>query len=584
MEIKRIKEEIISLFRNTLPNLPADFIFEINIPSQSEMGDLTLSCFSLAKELKKPPEEIAQEIAGLFGKKVFLIDLIDEIRAVGPYLNIFLNKSLWFEIVLQEIFTQCENIGDSEMRKEKKFLIEYSAPNTNKPQHLGHLRNNFLGWTMAKILSVTGAEVIKLNLINDRGIHICKSMLAYQKWGDGKTPESEKMKGDHFVGQYYVLFNQKEKENPDLIIEAQEMLKQWEQGNPEILELWQKMNQWTLEGFKQTYKKIGVDFNKWYFESDIYNSGKKIILKALKRGLCYERDDKAIEIDLTKDGFDKKVLLRPDGTSVYITQDIGLAKIKQDDFNPDFSVYVVASEQDYHFNVLFRVLEIFGFDWIKNCYHLSYGLVFLPDGKLKSRDGKTADIDTVLAEMEQLAKGEIMSRDPNLSPQEISSRAEKISLGALKFFLLKYNPQQEVNFNPKDSISFEGDSGPYLQYTYARIQSILKKSPVKILSNKKSKKIKINYQSLGNLQEVEILSLLFSFSEIIEKSAINYNPSYLAHYLLKLAQKFNEFYHQHSVLKADLKTKKARLLMIMAVAEIIKKGLTLMGIEVMDEM
>jgi len=578
MTIDQIKKNIVDLLKKTVPDIPKDFIFEFKSPPQSEMGDLCLSCFKIGQELKKSPAEMAKKIEKILDVKISLIDIVDKIKSTGPYLNIFLEKSLWFELVLEEILNKNKNFGANKKYKEKKFLIEYSSPNTNKPQHLGHLRNNFLGGTMANLFAFSGAKVSRVNLVNDRGVHICQSILAYQKWGENKTPETENKKSDHFVGDYYVLFHKKAKDDPDLLIQAQEMLRKWEQGDVRIIALWQKMNKWAIEGFKETYRKIGINFDYWYFESDIYDFGRKIVQKALKRGLCYKREDKAIEIDLTDDGLNKKVLLRPDGTSVYITQDIGLAKLKQEKFNPDKSVYVVASEQDYHFKVLFRILEIFGFDWVKNCYHLSYNLVFLPGGKMKSRQGKTADADNIIIEMEKLAKGEIINRNPNLSPQKVSQRATIIALAALKFFLLKYTPQQEVHFDPKQSLSFEGNSGLYVLYVYVRIQGILEKT------EKKDKKERINYNLLNKKEEIEILRLLFEFPQIINKSTGSYNPSCLANYLLDLGKKFNEFYHQYSVIKAEKEIKQARLILISAVAEVIKKGLDLLGIETLDKM
>ncbi len=578
MTINQIKKNLVDLLKKALPDLPKNFIFELEPPPQPEMGDLCFACFKIAKHLNKSPNKTASDLAKLFGTKISLIDLVDKIESKGPYLNIFLEKGIWFKIVCQQVLKQKDKFGHTKAGKGKKILIEYSSPNTNKPLHLGHLRNNFLGWTMANLFSTTGIEVIKANLVNDRGVHICKSMLAYQKWGEGKTPESEKIKGDHFVGQYYVLFEKNAKKNPELLDEVQEMLKQWEEGNATVMALWQQMNQWAIEGLKQTYEKVGVDFDHWDFESDIYDSGKKIVQKALKKELCYQREDKAIEIDLTKYGLDKKVLLRPNGTSVYITQDIGLAKLRYDQFEPNKTIYVVGSEQDYNFRVLFKVLEIFGFDWVKNSYHLSYGLVFLPKGKMKSREGEIVDADDLINQMEQLAKSETLNRNPSLSPTEVSKRAEIISLAALKFYLLKFTPSQQVNFDPQASISFEGDSGPYIQYTYARIQSILRKL------DQKEKTSKIDYSVLGNKEETELFKLLFIFPQILKKSVDNYNPSYLAHYVLRLSQRFNEFYHQHRVLKAEPKLRNGRLKLIQAVAEVIKNSLHLLGIDVLDEM
>ncbi|MBU4370262.1 arginine--tRNA ligase [Patescibacteria group bacterium] len=592
MTIDQIKENLVDLLKKALLDLPKDFIFELEPPPQPEMGDLCFSCFKIAKHLNQSPDQTASDLAKLFGTKIPLIDLVDKIEAKGPYLNIFLEKNIWFETVCQQVLKQKDKFGHTKTGKGKKILIEYSAPNTNKPQHLGHLRNNFLGWTMANLFSTTGAKVIKANLVNDRGVHICKSMLAYQKWGQGKTPELEKIKGDHFVGQYYVLFEENAKENPELLDEVQEMLKQWEEGNASVMTLWQQMNQWAINGLKQTYEKIGVEFDYWYFESDIYNSGKKIVQKALKKKLCYQREDKAIEIDLThtnsalrmrpceykKENLGKKVLLRPNGTSVYITQDIGLAKLRQDQFEPNKAIYVVGSEQDYSFRVLFKILEIFGFDWVKSSYHLSYGLVFLPKGKMKSREGEIVDADNLINQMEQLAKSETLNRNPSLSPTEVSKRAEIISLAALKFYLLKFTPSQQVNFDPQASISFEGDSGPYIQYTYARIKSILKKFDHKEKTNK------IDYSVLGNKEETELFKLLFIFPQILEKSVNTYNPSHLAHHVLRLSQRFNEFYHQHRVLKAEPKLRNGRLKLIQAVAEVIKNSLHLLGIKILEEM
>ncbi|MGC9049179.1 MAG: arginine--tRNA ligase [Patescibacteria group bacterium] len=598
MEIKDIQEHIIKLIKSKLVGLSTDFIIDLEIPPNPKMGDLAVGCFRMAKILKKSPEKIAQDLA----LKIKPDEIIEKINNTGPYLNFFLKKENWFKTVCQEILDKKDKFGNSDFGQKKKILIEYSAPNTNKPQHLGHLRNNFLGMAVANLFSCLGFKAIKVNLINDRGIHICKSMLAYQKWGENKTPESENMKGDHFVGKYYVLFEEKAKEDPKLLDEAQELLRKWENRDTETLALWQKMNRWAINGFSQTYKKIGTEFDKIYYESETYKLGKKIILKALKKGLCYKRPDGAVEVDLTKDGLDKKVLIRADGTSVYVTQDIGLAKLKYDDFKPDRSIYVVASEQEYHFKVLFTILPLFGFKWVKNLYHLSYGLVFLPEGKMKSREGKVVDADEIIAEVEKLAKGEILAREPNISPIELSARAEKIALGAIKFFFLKVSPKQEINFKPEESISFEGATGPYIQYTYARIQSILRKSnipegeqapygasqhPVSLKENKlptKQASIHVDYSNLGAREEVEILKLLFIFPDILQRATLAMDPSVLANYLLKLCQFFNEFYHQHPVLQAEEKIKIVRLNFITSIAEIIKKGLDILGIQTLEIM
>jgi len=385
VQIKEIKQKIINSLRQMAGDLPSDFIFNLEVPLQEERGELTFSCFRLAKHFKKSPEKMAIELTEKFQKAK--INFLEKIENIGPYVNFFIDKKILFSSVCKEILEKGDEFGRSSSGKGRKIGVEYSAPNTNKPQHLGHLRNNLLGNSISNLLKAGGFKVTTFNLINDRGIHICKSMLAYHKWGEERTPDSEKIKGDHFVGSYYVLFEEKAKNEPGLLEEVQEMLNKWEAGDPEILHLWQKMNKWAIEGLQQTYQKIGIKFDELNFESDVYNFGKDIILKALKKGLCYKREDGAVEIDLEEYDLGKKVLLRPDGTSVYITQDIGLAKLYST-FKTDRFIYVVASEQDYYFNVLFKILELFGFENADKYYHFSYGLVFLPDGKMKSREGK----------------------------------------------------------------------------------------------------------------------------------------------------------------------------------------------------
>jgi len=578
-----IKENIITNLKKTIEEefglvATEDLTFELKTPPQPKMGDLGWSCFTLGKKLKKKPEEIAKILAHKFK----LNKTIEKIVNLGPYLNFFLNKEKWFSLVLNEILEKKENFGSSKIGESKTVIIEFSAPNTNKPQHLGHLRNNFLGDSLANLFNNLGYKVIKANLINDRGIHITKSMLAYQKWGQEKTPETEKIKGDHFVGKFYTLFEEKVRENPYLLTEAQELLRKWEEGNQEVWQLWQKMNAWAMQGFYETYKKLGIEFDKWYYESETYKLGKEIVLEALKKNFCYQREDGAIEIDLSNYKLGKKVLIRADGTSVYITQDLGLAKLKNDEYKPNLSIYVVGSEQEYHFNILFKVLEVFGFDWVKNCYHLSYGLVFLPAGRIKSRAGVAVEIDGLLEEVKKIAKGEILKRDKEISPQELEERAEKITLASLRFFFLKFSPKEPITYNPEAEISFEGATGPYLQYTYARIQGIIKKSQI---SNHKSRTSQaIDYSVLNRPEEIEILKLLFDFPEVLEKAALSYNQSFLANYLLELAQIFNTFYHRHPVLSAPKKIRHARLILIETVAQVLKNGLNLLGIEVLERM
>ncbi|OQX71221.1 arginine--tRNA ligase [Candidatus Parcubacteria bacterium 4484_255] len=579
MKIKEIKQKIIDSLRQAIGSLPSAFVFNLEAPLQPKRGELAFSCFQLAKYFKKSPEKIASELTLKLQKSK--IDFLDKIENVGPYINFFVNKKTFFSVVCEEILKKGDKFGQSSFGCGQKIGIEYSAPNANKPQHLGHLRNNLLGDSLANLLKVAGFKVRTFNLINDRGVHICKSMLAYRKWGKGRTPDSEKIKGDHFVGNYYVLFEEKAKTNPRLLREAQEMLNKWEAGDLETLTLWRKMNKWAIDGLLGTYQKIGIKFDELNFESDVYNLGKDIILKALKKGLCYKRKDGAVEIDLRKYDLGKKVLLRPDGTSVYITQDIGLAKLYSA-FKFNKFIYVVASEQNHHFHVLFKILELFGIGEAGNYYHFSYGLVFLPKGKMKSRQGEVVEVDGIIKRMEQLAKSEILKRDPNLTPVKVSERAQIIAQAALKFFFLKFKPSQTVNFDPLASISFEGDTGPYLQYTYARIQSILKKD----LEGGRDARVsaEIDYSLLGSIEEIKLIKSLFVFQDAIQQSFREYNPSVLAHYLLRLARRFNEFYHQSHVLKSKIKLRKARLALLMSVAQVLKTGLNLLGIDVLEEM
>jgi len=580
MDPQSLKEVIITKLKKAIEEsfgekIVQELDFELETPPEPKMGDLGWACFKLAEKLKKKPPVVAKILA----EKIESDEKLEKVINLGPYLNFFLNKKEWFSITINEIIEKKEKFGQDQSGEGKTILIEFSSPNTNKPQHLGHLRNNFLGASLANLFKNFGYKVIRANLINDRGIHICKSMLAYKKWGEGKTPETERMKGDHFVGRFYNLFEEKLKENPNLLEEAQSLLKKWEDGDQETWQLWQKMNKWAMEGFYETYKKLGIEFDKWYYESETYKLGKKIVLEALNKNLCYKRDDGAIEIDLSNYNLEKKVLIRSDGTSVYITQDLGLAKLKYDEYKPDLSIYVVASEQNYHFKVLFKILEVFGFDWVKNCYHLSYGLVFLPEGRMKSREGKVVEIDELFQEVKKIAKGEILRREKDISPQELEERSEKIALASLKFFFLKFTPQEEIMYNPNKEISFEGATGPYLQYTYARIQGITKKSKVQSL-----KLETIDFSALNTPEEIEILKLLSSFPEVLKKSMLFYNPAFLANFLLTLAQKFNSFYHQHQVLQAKKNIRQARISLITAVAQVLKNGLGILGIETLDKM
>ncbi len=572
----KLENKIEDLIFKNFKDIPKDFIFEFNLPPSEEIGDLSLACFSLAKILNEPSNVIADKIT----EKLKADGLIESAKAIGPYVNFKFNSGIFINTVIKEILEKKQDISSLKVKPKNKYIIEFSAPNTNKPLHLGHLRNTLLGNAMNNLFIKNGIKSVKLNLINDRGIHICKSMIAYQKWGENKTPETENKKGDHFVGDYYILFEQEAKENPSLFREVQEMLKKWEQGDQETIQLWQKMNHWAISGIEETYHKINVSFDKVYYESEIYKIGKDIVLKALKKGLCEKLPDGAVEINLESYGLGKKILIRADGTSVYVTQDIGLAKLKYNDFKPAKSIYVVASEQDYHFKVLFKILEIFGFPWAKNYEHFSYGMVNLPNGKMKSREGTVVEVDDIVAEMESLVKGEILKRNPNISPIDLSQRSKVIALSALKFFFLKFTPAQEIKFNPQESIAFEGATGTYLLYAYARIQSVIRKAFIDKTDIKE-----IDLINLQENEERELVKNLFIFRKILRESMVEYNPAILANYLIKLAQLFNVFYHKHQILDTDNeKLSRSRLFLIMAVSWIIKNGLDVLGIETVNEM
>jgi len=454
-------------------------------------------------------------------------------------------------------------------------MIEYSQPNTNKPQHLGHVRNDLLGMSLSNILQWTGYKIIKANLINDRGIHICKSMLAYQKWGNNQEPD---VKGDHFVGKYYVMYAQKLKENPDLEKEAQDLLVKWEAGDKETIDLWKKMVDWCVKGFDQTYKDLGIEFDKVYFESQIYKEGKDIILDSLKKGTVTKDKKGAVIAELEPD-LPNKVLLRSDGTSIYITQDIGLAVKKFKDYKLDKSIYVVGSEQNLYFKQLFAVLDLLGYPGVEKCYHLSYGMVYLPEGKMKSREGTVVDADDLITEVKDLSREELKKRYKEITEDELEKRAEQIGMGALKFMLLKQNPERDMTYDPKESISFEGETGPYLQYSHARICSILRKN-----ETKDTKQEDIDFSLFKEKVEFNLINKLFTYKQVVEDAANQYKPSLISRYLLDLTQLFNEFYHSCPVLKAEDNLKKARLLLIDKTKHVIKDALSLLGIDAPERM
>lgn len=589
----RIKKLIRGAFQSVFSHEPE----EINLTTpDAQFGDFAFACHSFAKSLKLSPQEIANKIASAIASQNGF-----SAQAVAGYVNITVASALLGQEVLSAVLKEKNNYGAVKTVKEK-VVLEYSSPNTNKPLHLGHVRNNVLGMALYNLLKCQGAKVIPVQIINDRGIHIIKSMLAYQKWGKGQTPKTAGEKGDHFVGKFYILFEKEfeqewqeySQNNPpvgDLAKarqeffgqsrigqEAQATLRAWEQGDRAVRALWQTMNKWVYAGFGETYKVLGSEFKKNYFESNTYLLGKAIVAEGLKKGAFYREADGSVWVDLTADGLDKKILQRSDGTSVYITQDLGLAAQRQKEFKFDSLAYVVGHEQEYHFKVLFLILKKMGYAWAEKMRHLSYGLVFLPEGKMKSREGKVVDADNIMAEVVELAREQIVKRQAGIKAKECERRARAIGLGALKFFLLRVTPTQSIHFNPAEAIAFEGSTGPYVQYAHARIAKILQFAKVGNAS-------KTDLSKLSTPEEKAVLLKLLAYSKAVKDAAQNYSPNTICDYLVGLAQAFNTFYHKHQVLKAEDKgTRQARLLLIKAVQVVLSNGLALLGIEAPEKM
>ena len=554
-------------------------------------GQVTLVTFPLTRISKKSPEQTGQELGEYLQNNT---PEIVNFNVIKGFLNLALTDTFWlnqfYSSILKPTYGQFPSNG-------QKVMVEYSSPNTNKPLHLGHVRNNLLGYSVAAILSAYGYEVIKVNLVNDRGIHICKSMLAWQLFGNGETPESTGLKGDHLVGKYYVIFDKEykkqiaelvskgqtedeAKKNAPIIRSAQEMLLRWEAGNDEVIDLWKTMNSWVYAGFEETYKKLGVDFEKYYYESNTYLLGKDIIQEGLHKGVFFAKPDGSVWIDLTEDGLDQKLVLRADGTSVYITQDLGTAQLKYNDFKMDQSIYVVGNEQDYHFKVLFLILEKLGKSWAKGLYHLSYGMVDLPSGKMKSREGTVVDADELVDEMIETARSrtEELGKVDGFAEEEKQKLYQMIGLGALKYFLLKVEPKKRLLFDPNESIDFQGHTGPFIQYTHARICSVLAKADFKGDDFG-------NYKFDLSAVERDLLVILNQFPDVIEASAKEHSPAQVANYVFELAKLYNKFYHEEPILKAeDINIQQFRLALSFATAKVIKKGMKLLGIEVPDKM
>jgi arginyl-tRNA synthetase len=581
------------------------------------VGDLGFGCFPLAKALRRKPHEIAARLA----EAIQLAPPFKKAQAVGPYLNLFLDRPAFLEAVCREILsTYPACYCDKAIGSGQSIVLEFSSPNTNKPQHLGHIRNNVLGMALARILEAVGYKVIKVNLINDRGVHICQSMLAYRRWGEGQTPESTGRKGDHFVGDCYVRFAREAEKDPSLKEQAQEMLRRWEQGDPEVLDLWKTMNGWVHEGFKETYRRLGVEFDRIYYESQTYRHGRDIVLRAIEQGHCQRLADGAVEADLTPDGLDKKILLRRDGTSVYITQDLGTAVARHDELGFDRMYYVVASEQNHHFRLLFALLRRFGYPWAERCRHISYGMVYLPEGKMKSREGKVVDADDLMDEVEALSAEAICGKHPDIAPDEMARRKRQIALGAIKFYLLNVNLDKDITFDPAASVSFEGDTGPYVQYSHTRICGILRKASLPLPSVPLPSFFPLpsgegrvrdsgsgaapmpgaphpsplpegegvgapDFAQLGNDDETTLGLLLMRFPGAIREAAETCNPQRLASHVLEIARSFAQFYHDTPVLQAETPgLVAARLELCRAVQAVLQQGLALLGIEAPEQM
>ncbi len=558
-------------------------------------GNLTIVVFPYLKASHKAPDATAQEIGEYLQEHC---EAVQKFNVIKGFLNITIEPKYWLG-VLDHIRSTKDYGFKAETPDSELVMIEYSSPNTNKPLHLGHVRNNLLGFSLSRIMKANGYKVVKTNIVNDRGIHICKSMLAWQKWGNGATPESTGKKGDHLIGDFYVAFDKhykaevKEleekgmsKEDAEaaspLMQEAREMLRRWEAGDEEVRSLWRTMNSWVYAGFDETYKRLGVDFDKIYYESQTYLEGKEKVLEGLEKGIMYRKEDNSVWADLTADGLDHKLLLRSDGTSVYMTQDIGTAKLRYQDYPIDKMIYVVGNEQNYHFQVLSLLLDKLGFKWGKDLVHFSYGMVELPEGKMKSREGTVVDADDLMDDMVKNAKdmSAEMGKLKDLSQEEADKISTIIGLGALKYFILKVDPRKNMTFNPKESIDFNGNTGPFVQYTYARIQSVLRKAADKQIAEA------FDVAAVTpNDKEIALVQRLVDFPTIVAEAGKNYSPALVANYVYELVKEYNQFYHDYQILgEPDANVRGFRLVLSRTIGNIIRQGFWMLGIEVPDRM
>jgi arginyl-tRNA synthetase len=586
---KQVKNAIKQVYKITLEQV------EFQPTRKDFEGDITLVTFPMLRQIKTNPVQLGQAIGD------YLVENVPEVvrfNVVQGFLNIVLSDR-YFLNVFNEIKSR-KNFGRLGISENSKtIMVEYSSPNTNKPLHLGHVRNNLLGYSVAEILKASGNKVYKTQIINDRGIHICKSMLAWKRFGDGETPESTGLKGDKLVGNYYVKFDQEYKKEisgliaegkseeeakaqAPILMEAQEMLIKWEAGDPEVISLWKKMNQWVYEGFEKTYNALGVDFDKNYYESETYLLGKEVVEQGLKKGVFFKKEDGSVWIDLTADGLDEKIVLRSDGTAVYMTQDIGTAIQRVKDFDIDGMVYTVGNEQDYHFKVLFLILKKLGFNWSNYLYHLSYGMVDLPEGKMKSREGTVVDADDLIEQMKETAKtiSEELGKLEGYSEEEKEELYKIIGLGALKYYILKVDPKKRILFNPEESVDFQGNTGPFIQYTYARIQSILRKSGFDY-----TQELTIDQGYNLHEKEKELIKQLQLYPETVQLAAGNHSPALIANYTYDLVKEFNAFYQNVTILGTEeIEEKKLRVQLSDSVGKVIKSAFQLLGIQVPERM
>ena len=581
---KKINEILINLYGDN------DYSIQFQSTRKEFEGDITLVVFPFTRFSKLSPEITAKKIGELLAK----LDLIDSFSVIKGFLNLVISNKFWLSEFSKSTFE--DNYGFVDIDENSpNYLVEYCSPNTNKPIHLGHIRNNLLGFSLANILKASGKNVKKVQIINDRGIHICKSMIAWQEFGEDETPESSGLKGDHLVGKYYVMFDKQYKkevaelieqgiesklaeEKAPILLKAKEMLLKWEAKDKEVIALWKKMNSWVYDGFETTYKRLGVDFDKNYYESETYLLGKEVVKNGLDSGVFYKKEDGSVWIDLSSEGLDEKIILRSDGTAVYMTQDIGTAIKRHEDFNFSHMTYTVGNEQDYHFKVLFLILEKLGYSWAKSCYHLSYGMVDLPSGKMKSREGTAVDADDLMEDMFQNAKSiaEELGKIDKSQNNETNELYETVGMGALKYFMLKVDPKKRMLFDPQESIDFNGNTGPFIQYTYARIQSILRKN---------NGDIKIDEDSNITDKERALIISLLAFPKTIQEAANSFSPALIANYAYEVVKDFNSYYQSTSILGADSPSIISfRVALSQQTAKVIKSSMSLLGINVPQRM